>query len=551
MRAWTRWGAAGLLAAALTLGAAGCTGDSSNDGTGVPGGDSPGTPPPETRPGTPDSGSDGGPGDAGIPDGGDAGGGGPDGGADGGTGPLDGGMPDAGAGGGGGPASTRFERVFGGAPGMDTGESVAIARDGDLLVASTHRVSLPDFGAGRQPDQGNAALSRFNPRGTHLWTYAEVHEGNCGDGGPCTLTRLQATAAAVDVAGRSALATVYYEEGNFDPFLYRQTPRLTVLDRNGKVLWKRTLQGPGGDASVDDLGFDASGNLYAGGFIQSPGWDFGDGQPRGTVFLPASFVASYEPDGTLRWVKLFGDARGSSRYGVMDVEPGGGFVLTGEMTGRLSFGGEELVGNEDGKLPDSQTYVEPRLFVARFGPEGAHVWSRLLSPAVAKVGDLAVGPAGVALSGFFEHSLTFGGRTLTATHTEGGAQDGFVAVMAPDGQERWAISMRSGIDDAVFGVGWAPDGDVWAAGAIWGNGFVSDTRLPDTDEDGPRLVLARLRGASGETVSANVPREGIPDHGDLDVDARGVVVMTGGAVAGSDCEGCGGPIDVYLMQRLP
>jgi hypothetical protein len=462
-------------------------------------------------------------------------------------------MADAGTGGGGGSASTRFERVIGGAPGMDTGESVAIASDGDLLVASSHRFSLPDFGEGRQPDKGHAALSRFNPRGTHLWTYAEVHEGGCGNGGACTFYPiLRATAAAVDLAGRSALATLFYEEGDFSPIPYRQTPRLTVLDRNGKVLWKRTLQGQSGDASVDDLGFDAAGNLYAGGFIQGPGWDFGDGQPRGLEFLPASFVASYAPDGTLRWVKLFGDARGSSRHGVMEVEPGGGFVFTGEMTGRLSFGGEELVGNEDGKLPDPQTAVQPRLFVARFGPEGGHVWSRLLSPAVARVADLAVGPAGVALSGFFDHSFTFGGRTLTASHTEGGAQDGFVAVMAPDGQERWAISMRSDIDDAIFGVGWAPGGDVWAVGAIWGNGAVSDTRLPDTEESGPRLVLARLRGASGEAVSASVLREGIPDHGDLDVDARGVLVMTGGAVAGSDCEErCGGPIEVYLMQRLP
>ncbi|MFP2908883.1 hypothetical protein ACLESD_28300 [Pyxidicoccus sp. 3LFB2] len=578
MHGLRRWGAAGLLAAALVLGAVACDGGGAEEDVGTRVGEDPEPLPPEDRPGAPDSGTgtggavdggaaDGGSGVGGAVDGGaadsgsgaggavDGGGFGDGGPADGGAeygGVIDGGMPDAGMGGGGGAASADFVRTIG-APGLDLGHSVAIAGDGDVLVASSHRVSLPDFGEGRQPEAGNVALSRFNPKGTHLWTYAEVHEGNCGEGGPCTLTFLTTTATAVDLAGRSALATLYYEEGPFGPFLLRETPRITVLDRNGKVLWKRVIQGTGGKASVDDLGFDSSGNLYAGGFISGPGWDFGDGQPRGLEFLPASFVASYAPDGALRWVKVFGDARGSSRYGVMTVEPSGGLVLTGEMTGRLSFGGEELVGNEDGRLPDSQTYVEPRAFVARFGPEGVHRWSRLLSPGRLHVNDLAVGPAGVALAGYFEEFLTFAGRTIPAPYTEGGAQDGFVAVMATeDGQERWALSVRSGLDDQMFGVGWTPGGDVWAAGAVWGNASVASTRLPDTEEDGPRFVLTRLRGATGEVVSATSPASGVPDSGDLTVDSRGVVTMTGGTVGGTNCdEGCGGPIELYLRQWLP
>lgn len=524
MHGLRRWGAAGLLAATFVLGAAACGGKGSDEPV-APGGDDPGLQPPEDRPGI----------------------------VDGGGGALDGGLPDAGTGGGGGAASADFERIIGGTPGVDVGTAVALASDGDVLVASSHRVALPDFGEGRQPEQGHVALSRFNPRGKHLWTHAEVHAGNCGDGGPCTLTSLTATAAAVDGAGRSALGTLLYEEGPFDPFFLRQTPRITVLDRNGKVLWKRIIQGPGGEASLDDLGFDAQGNLYAGGFIRGPGWDFGDGQPRGLEFLPATFVASYAPDGALRWVKLFGDARGSSRHGVMAVEPDGGFVLTGEMTGRLSFGGEELVGNEDGRLPDRETYVEPRSFVARFGPDGAHRWSRLLAPGRLKVNDLAVGAAGVALAGYFEDSLTFAGRTIPARQTEGGAQDGFVAVMGPaDGQERWAVPVRSGMEDQLFGVGWAPGGDVWAAGAVWGNASVGDTRLPDTDEDGPRFVLTRLRGAGGEVVSATSPASGVPDWGDLAVDARGAVSLTGGTLGGESCdEGCGGRVELYLRQWVP
>jgi hypothetical protein len=46
---------------------------------------------------------------------------------------------------------------------------------------------------------------------------------------------------------------------------------------------------------------------------------------------------------------------------------------------------------------------------------------------------------------------------------------------------------------------------------------------------------------------------GIPGPGDLAVDARGVLALTGGVLGGAPgCErGCGGPLELLLLQRVP
>lgn len=526
MRGLARWGVTAVVAMGCLWGAAGCSDDPPRDDVDAP------VPPPTERPTPPDGGlPDAGAPDAGVPD----------------AGAPDAGTPDAGPGGSG--RATSYERTLG-LRDMDVGNSVAIAPGGDVFVASSHAVDLPDFGAGRQPARGNVALSRFAPDGTHVWTYAEVDEGNCGPGGPCTLTDKRATAAAADATGRSALGVETYEEGKFGEFGLKVLPRIVVLDAQGQVLWARDIRGPGGDGSLEDLGFDAAGNLYAAGSIRGPGWDFGDGQTRGTEFLPGAFLASYSPQGALRWVRLFADARATTRAFAMAVEADGGLVFVGDLAGRYDFGGGELVGNEDGRMPDRQTYVPPRIFVLRLGPEGAHRWSRLLAPTeFSEVNDVALGTGGVVLGGYFETSMTFGGRKLTARNTEGGSQDGFVAVMGPGGEERWATPLASGMEDEVFGVGWDPSGDVWAAGGVWDGARLGATPVPDAQKDTPQLVLGRLRGADGQPLSVTSPRKGIQE-GDLAVDARGTVVLTGGVIGpacGDRCE----PVELYLRQQVP
>ncbi|MBF5044766.1 hypothetical protein FGE12_20375 [Aggregicoccus sp. 17bor-14] len=459
----------------------------------------------------------------------------------------DGGLPDAGA-----AASTSFERVIG-AVGQDEGRSVAVAPDGDVLVASTHFVALPDFGGGRQPERGTAALSRFSARGMHRWTYAEWDERTCGGGEPCITSGLNARATAVDRDGRAALATVRHEEGSaFGEYLLRETPRLTVLDADGHVLWTRVIQGPAGGADVSDLGFDREGNLLAWGHVGGPGWDFGDGQPHGVALQEVSFLASYSRQGELRWAKVFGDARGVSRSNAMAMTPDGDVVLAGEMAGRLSFGGPELVDNEGGQFPEVGSPVPSRPFVVRLGSDGAHRWSRVLDTFDAEVKDLAVSAHGVALGGRFHRRIVFAGKTIDANFTEGGVADGFVAVMGLDGEERWATSLRSSLDAPFFGVGWSPDGDVWTASAMFDRAWVGEVEIPGAEGDEPRLVLALLRGEDGVVSRFTAPRRGGVEEGDLAVDSRGVVVLAGAVTGGKSCgRGCGGALELLLLQRVP
>jgi hypothetical protein len=462
----------------------------------------------------------------------------------------DAGAPDSGTpDGGGGGVGTNWERTLRGLGG-NAGVSVALATSGDVVVASNHD-RLPDLGEGQQPATGNAVVSRFSPEGRHRWTHAEVLTRNCGTGVSCTSASIEATAAAAGPQDLSALATVDRVSGTFGAFNYRHTLHLTVLDVAGRVRWKRDIQGPGGSALVDDVGFDAAGNLLAAGYVEGPGWDFGDGQGRGhPTLLTASFVASYSTAGALQWVEVFGDERGTSRHAVMAVEPDGSFALTGVLYGRLSFGGPELVGNREGQLPEPGARVRPRPFIARFGPGGTHRWSRTLACEDFEAKDLAIGPAGVLLAANLYEPLTFAGRTVAPQEGPAGALDSVLVTFTPDGTERWARAVGSPAPDEMLGADWTPEGEVWAALSVSGDTEIGGAQVRATLEH-PGLVLARVQGSDGTVMGASSPREAMR-FGDLDVDGRGALAVTGALPGGETCEeGCNGATEMFLLHRVP
>ena len=150
---------------------------------------------------------------------------------------------------------------------------------------------------------------------------------------------------------------------------YGQEDGLVVkYDQNGTILWAFKIGGTGED-EASAITLDSSGNIYLTGYINE-GTNYFSGTssstPDSTITNPSGldfFVAKYNPDGTLLWVRhsdgSSGDAKGLGIYA-----ENSSIFASGYCTGSTSFGpfsGSFNQGNED-------------FFVAKYDLNGSEQW---------------------------------------------------------------------------------------------------------------------------------------------------------------------------------
>ena len=160
--------------------------------------------------------------------------------------------------------------------------------------------------------------------------------------------------------------------------------------------------------------------------------DFGGGN-LGSQGGRDIFLAKLEGSkGAHVWSKSFGDSSDQAGYGAA-VDSKGNIVITGVLEGETDFGGGN-VAMKAGKTD---------IFVARFGPDGTHMWSKRFGDDSDQVGgDIAVDAAdNVLITGYFMGEIQFGSTPMTNLTENGGQWDVFVAKLkATDGSLGWARS---------------------------------------------------------------------------------------------------------------
>jgi outer membrane protein assembly factor BamB len=201
------------------------------------------------------------------------------------------------------------------------------------------------------------------------------------------------------------------------------------LDPGGRALWGRRF-GDAGLQNVNAIAADPAGHVFLiGGFTGS--LDF-DGQ---RLFNPGDqdiFLARLDSEGRTLWSQRFGDL--SEQVGdLVAVDPKGNAVLAGHFHGALDLGGGALVSEG---LAD--------VFLARFTPEGQHLWSRRFGNVQSQgPTGLAVDRAGrIALTGLFEESIDFGEGALSSPDSQGS----FVALFDAQGQHLWSRRLGDALE---------------------------------------------------------------------------------------------------------
>jgi len=301
-----------------------------------------------------------------------------------------------------------------------------------------------------------------------------------------------ALAVAVDAAGSC------YVTGAFDGRTQIGTAGFTSLgsrdmflakyDASGKFLWARSAGGTNYDAGTA-VAVDKKNNVFVTGAFTGPA-RFG-----GITLTNASgrdiFLAKYDSNGQLLWVRRAGGKGEDSAYGVATDAEGNAFI-TGYFEGTASFGGLELIskGSDD-------------IFVAKYSASGELKWARRAGGGLTDFGRaIAVDPGGyVYVTGAFYGDADFGVVGLISR----GSADVFVARYDNDGAIDWVRQMGGANEDRGYGIAVTPLSQVYVTGScvgpvkfgveeILGGNGVRDAFLAKYDAEGKILWVRQAGG---------------------------------------------------------
>jgi len=300
-----------------------------------------------------------------------------------------------------------------------------------------------------------------------------------------------------------------------------QFPGSTVIDNRGHILLVGSYQG------TIDLG--------------------GGSLPPSSPSEYNVFVAKFHAQGGHIWSHGFGGV--NDQVGIwVDVDSQRNVYLTGHFSETIDFGGGPL----------TTGVWDTDIFLAKFDPQGAHVWSQGFgSTANQKPRCLCVDNLdNVFLVGYFEGMVDFGGEPLTSA----GSWDIFMVKFASDGTHLWsqgiggewkqlstAIAVDSGANVFITG-GFIGTVD-FGGGPLrsWGSGTPT---LREWD-----IFLAKYSSSGTHLWSKRYGDIGAQAAHGLAIDSQGNAIITG--VFNRDVDFGGGDVastnfhDVFLAKFAP
>jgi hypothetical protein len=261
-------------------------------------------------------------------------------------------------------------------------------------------------------------------------------------------------AKAYDTAGNSAVSassTVTVSNATTPP--------------GGQVQWAKAMAGY--VVSATGVVADHSGNAVVVGSFRGT-MDLGTGpiSSTGGSGVPDIFIAKYNPQGGILWVKQLGGAYSDTPCAVA-VDSQNNIIVAGSFTATVDFGGGPLTsaGGND-------------IFVAKYSSSGAYIWAKRFGGAGGDIGNAVAidGSDNVVLAATLgSPSTDFGGIILTPA----GVPDvALVKLSAAAGATLWAKRFGGTDIDQPYAVAVDRWGDVVVTGFFWtaidmGGGSVS------------------------------------------------------------------------------
>ncbi len=303
---------------------------------------------------------------------------------------------------------------------------------------------------------------------------------------------------------------------------------------DGKILWARSAGGSGIDRGYG-VATDRAGNCYVTGHYQSTNASFG-GVPVPNAGDYDLFVAKYDPDGRLVWVRTGGGKGYDYGHGIA-VAPDHGVFVTGALVG-------------DGTMGESKVTAPggSHVFCARYDEGGKLLWvTTALGNARGSGHGIAVDAAGNAyVGGMSGGSGTLGGLVLTNV----AGRDVFVAKFTPAGKVSWVHEGFGSTNAMAHEITCDRAGNVWAAGMFKGHLQLGDRTVPSHGDSDLLLTSFTPSGQRLWTQTGGGPRV---DYGlGVTTDGAGNVFLTGEftdkAVIAGTAIASRGSTDIYVAK---
>jgi hypothetical protein len=411
------------------------------------------------------------------------------------------------------PGSVIWSRQIGG-PGDDRASGVAVDPSGDAVVSGC--LGGADAGMPGCVEQADVFASRYSPEGELRWSktfgdpanqFAEdlaggpsgaviagYFRGNFGFGGPLLVNgggddlffaklgptgdhvwsarygtgNIERAFRVATDADENVILTGGFE-GTLDfggePLsgINPLNPFLARFDASGGLLWSKTFPASG-QAYASGVACDASGNVLLTGLF-SNAVDFGKGAIAGPVLDKNAFVATFLPNGDLRWARPLSGDGFENGVGV-GADGDGDVVAVGffDDTVDLGQGSFTSAGSDD-------------IFVGKYSrATGEPIWARTFGgPGDDRPHDVLVDAAGnVVITGEFVDSVDFQGTTLTSA----GGRDAFLVTLGPDGDVLRARQFGNVVDDIGYRLAFGPGGEIFLAGSFAGTIQFGDKFFP-------------------------------------------------------------------------
>lgn len=293
--------------------------------------------------------------------------------------------------------------------------------------------------------------------------------------------------------------------------------------------------------NVANMTTDAAGNVYVTGAFERI-TDFGGVSKSIPGFGKGFFVAKYNKDGVLQWVKT-GVGNGTdyaSGSGIV-VDASGSVFVTGFFLGVIDFEG----------VSRTSTSASNDIFLAKYSSSGALIWLQAVGGTGHDFGSgVAIDGVGdVYVTGSFRGTVSFSGVSRTSV---GGSADVYVMKYGSVGALQWVQTAGGGSTDEGTGITVDAAGKVYLIGRFQGatnfGGFVlnsasgsGDVFFAKYDPVGVSWTWLQSVGGDGNDVGRSIG-----------VDANGDVYVSGDFSStvdfGGDTKTSSGNFDFFLAK---
>ncbi len=424
---------------------------------------------------------------------------------------------------------------------------VAVGPNGEVVMVGTFIGDI-DFGGG--PISATVGqdiyVAKLDAMGNHVWSkgFGNVNMNPSG-----FLSSQLVYGVTIAPNGHIFLTGTVAQDISFGgPTLTAQGLDLFIveLDENGDHVRSRLFYATSQNLTQRigyDVAIDASGNiLLTGRFSGTLDFD-GNVLDNGVGNFRSTFVAKLDPSFTTLWASSHGTAEATDEGRAIVPSVNNEVVICGLMAGNMTFGAINLTttGPEDA-------------FAARFDTNGNVLWAKRFGGVGADMcnGMTALNGGDVAITGYFEGTVSFGGDDLVSL----GSKDAYLVRLTGAGTEVWSQALRGPGDDRATRVVRGPQDTVIVTGSFaqtlsTGADFLTSQGAGD-------VFLARLLETTGAPLWARrmggVNDDVAPEG--LAVDAStGEIVISG--TLGAEMSFGGAPIqnsgvtDVYAARFGP